>query len=96
MSSFMTQYGLRLSTKAFETVSWDEFCSLMRGISVDTPLGRIVAIRAETDPKVIKKFTKEQQRIYSSWRDKSANAMTTENYMKAMAELERAMAEAFG
>ncbi len=39
VSSFLTQYGLRIRTKEFETVSWDEFCSLLAGIAPETPLG---------------------------------------------------------
>lgn len=48
-------------------MSWAEFCSLLAGIMPDTPLGRIVAIRAEKDPKVIKKFSTDQKRIRSEW-----------------------------
>lgn len=33
----------------------------------DTPLGGIVAIRAEKDPKVIKSFTPDQKRIHREW-----------------------------
>lgn len=30
-------------------MGWGEFCSLLSGIDADTPLGRVVLIRAETD-----------------------------------------------
>lgn len=33
----------------------------------ETPLGRIVGIRAEKDPKVIKEFSKEQKKIRNDW-----------------------------
>lgn len=33
----------------------------------DTPLGIIVGIRSERDPKVIAKFSKEQKRIRQEW-----------------------------
>ncbi len=33
----------------------------------DTPLGSVVSVRAEKDPKVIKDFTKDQKRIRSDW-----------------------------
>lgn len=56
VSSFLTQYGLRIRTKEFETVSWDEFRSLLAGIAPETPLGRVVAIRSETDKNVIRHF----------------------------------------
>nr|DAQ20825.1 MAG TPA: hypothetical protein [Bacteriophage sp.] len=48
-------------------MSWNEFCSLLSGIMPDTPLGRIVAIRAEKDPKIIREFSKEQKKIRNDW-----------------------------
>ncbi len=48
-------------------MSWQEFCNLVSGLMYDTPLGQIVAIRAEKDPKVIKEFTPEQRRIWNAW-----------------------------
>lgn len=64
-SSFLKQYGIRLRTE--NDMSWQEFCSLLSGIMHDTPLGQVVSIRAEKDPKIIKNFTKEQKRIRSEW-----------------------------
>lgn len=90
------QYGLRIRTKEFETVSWDEFRSLLAGLSPDTPLGRMVAIRSETDKEVIKRFTPDQKRIYNEWRDRKAESMTKEAYEKAMDKLEQFMADCFG
>lgn len=96
VSSFLTQYGLRIRTKEFESVTWDEFRSLLAGISPDTPLGRIVAIRSETDKDVIKHFTRDQKRIYDEWRNRKAAAMTPESYDQAMVNLERMMAQLCG
>lgn len=78
------------------TVTWDEFMALLAGISADTPLGRIVSIRAEKDPKVIRSFTREQRRIYSDWRKRSAESISPEKYNKAMAGMEAALAQMFG
>lgn len=96
VSSFLTQYGLRIRTKDFETVSWDEFKSLLAGIAPETPLGRIVAIRAETDKEVIKHFSKEQMRIYDEWRKKAADAITPADYDKEMVKLEMMFAAMCG
>ena len=96
VSSFLTQYGLRIRTREFETVSWDEFRSLLAGLSPDSPLGRMVAIRSETDKEVIKHFTADQKRIYDDWRDRKAADMTEEAYNTAMDKLERFMADCFG
>lgn len=92
ISSFMSQYGLRIRTKEFETVSWDEFKSLLGGISPETPLGRIVAIRSENDKNTLKHFTKDQKRIRDAWRNRKAKAMKPETYEQEMVYLEQMMA----
>jgi len=93
VSSFLTQYGLRIRTKEFESVSWDEFKSLIAGIDPETPLGRIVAIRAETDKKVIKSFNRDQKRIYDTWRNRKAETMPSETYDEEMKALEKMFAD---
>lgn len=93
VSSFLTQYGLRIRTKEFESVSWDEFKSLIAGIDPETPLGRIVAIRAETDKKVIKNFNKDQKRIYDAWRNRKAETMPPATYEQEMKALEKMFAD---
>ncbi len=71
VASFQTQYGIRLS-KDLKEMKWNEFCMLLSGIQSETPLGRIVAIRAEDDKEVLKHFSKEQRRIRSEWRNRRA------------------------
>lgn len=83
------QYGLRIRTKEFETVSWDEFAALLRGLGPETPLGKVVSIRAEKDRKVIKSFSKEQKRIYNEWRKRKTEKIDTKTYEKQMKELEK-------
>lgn len=92
ISSFLSQYGLRIRTKEFESVSWDEFKSLLAGIAPDTVLGRVVAIRSETDKDVIKHFTADQKRIYNEWRNRKAETMSPRTYSQQMEYLERQMA----
>ena len=46
---------------------WDEFAALLTGIGPETALGRVVAIRSETDPDILKHYTPEQRRIRDSW-----------------------------
>lgn len=96
ISSFLTQYGLRIRTKEFETVSWDEFRSLLAGLSPETPLGRMVAIRSESDDNVIKHFTADQKKIWNAWRNRKAENMTQTEYDQQMIELERMMAALCG
>lgn len=71
VASFQTQYGMRLS-RELKDMKWNEFCTLLSGIQPETPLGRIVSIRAEDDKEVLKHFSKEQKRIRSEWRNKRA------------------------
>lgn len=96
MSSFLSQYGLRIRTKEFESVSWDEFRSLLGGIAPETALGRVVAIRSETDKNVIKHFTKDQKRIYDAWRNRQAKTMAPQTFEQQMAALEQTMAALCG
>ena len=68
-------------------MSWDEFTDLLSGISPDTALGRIVAIRAEEDEEILKHFTPEQRRIRCEWRNKQAMKVSEEErdkFLKAM------------
>jgi Bacteriophage Gp15 protein. len=53
-------------------MKWDEFCALLSGLSPESPLGRIVQIRAENDPKILKNFTVHQRKIRNEWRNKKA------------------------
>ena len=77
-------------------MSWREFSYYINGLSPETPLGRIVSIRAEEDPETLKLFTPEQKRIRSEYRKKIAtkksNAEVTnaiESFKKAFIELAR-------
>lgn len=56
-------------------MKWDEFKDMLVGISPDTALGRIVAIRAENDKNVLKHFTKNQKRIRNEWRQRRAKTV---------------------
>lgn len=88
VSSFLSQYGIRIRTKEFESVSWDEFRSLLAGIGPETALGRVVAIRAEKDEDVIKRFSPYEKQIYDEWRTHRAETMSSAEYKKEMAALE--------
>lgn len=86
LSSFQSQYGLRLS-KELETMKWSEFVAMLSGLGPETPLGRIVSIRAEDDKEVLKHFSKEQLKIRSDYRNKMAKAMPkarTEDFLEQM------------
>ena len=69
----MAQYGVRMYSEDFRSMSWSEFSSLLVGLSPDTPLGTLIRIRGEDDPETLKRFTPAQNRIRSAWRDKHSN-----------------------
>ena len=96
VSSFLSQYGIRISTKEFNSVSWDEFKSLLAGIAPDTVLGRIVEIRSETDREVIKKFTSDQKRIHDEWKEFKLSKLSKSQFEKEMKELEADIAALIG
>lgn len=57
-------------------MKWDEFRDLLVGIGPETPLGRVVAIRAENDREMLKQFSQEQHRIRNEWRNRQAKSMS--------------------
>lgn len=77
-SSFLSQYGIRLYSTDIEGMRWIEFKALLSGLNPDTPLGRVVSIRLEEDPEIIRAFTPEQKRMRSAWRLRPSNQATEE------------------
>ena len=72
ISSFQSQYGIRLSRELPEGMKWEEFRDLLVGIAPDTALGRIVSVRAEDRKEYLENFTTEQHRIRNEWKSKHA------------------------
>ena len=71
-------------------MSWREFSYLLSGLSGETPLGRIVSIRAENDPDTLKEFTPEQRRIRNDYRKKIAKGRTDKEVANAMEQFKQA------
>ena len=91
VSSFLSQYGIRLSTKEFRTVDWAEFSALLSGLSAETALGRIVSIRSETDAETIKRFSSYQKKVHDEWQERRYKAMSEEEYEAEMRQLEKSL-----
>ena len=70
-------------------MKWDEFKALISGLSPETPLGKLVSIRAENDKDVLKHFSKDQKRIRSEWRSRSAQQMDKQTFEQAMIGFEK-------
>lgn len=77
MASFRAQYGIRLA-RDLPDMKWREFAAYMAGLDGRSPLGRIISIRAENDPEILKQFTPEQRRIRDQWRRKAKAASTAD------------------
>ena len=83
-ASFLEQYGLRLSEV---DMSWHELSDLLSCLSADTALGRVVAIRSETDGEVLKNFTKGQKEIREEWLKNHRKEQTKAEYDASMQAL---------
>ena len=77
-----------------------EWARLVEGLMDDTPLGRVVAVRAEKDRERIKAFSPWQRKIRAEWRafqvGRTVAQMDKEEWRRQMAALEQMMAKAFG
>lgn len=76
-------------------MKWNEFASLLSGLSPDSPLGRLVQIRTETDKEVIKNFTSHQRKIYNEWQMrklKNSSPQANENAIEQIRQVFVSMA----
>lgn len=89
----MEQYGIRL--RETDDLSWDEFCTYLSGLNEKTALGKIVAIRSEKDPKIIKEMTDDQKRIRREWAKKQIGNYTKEEYERIMRDMSAGFIKAF-
>jgi hypothetical protein len=95
-ASIAKQYSIRL--RQCPNMPWPEFSTLVQGLMADTPLGTLITIRGETDPKVIKGFTPDQQRIRREWLEIKTEKIM-QNPEKAKADLDnlsKILSAAFG
>jgi len=91
-ASFAMQYGIRL---AKEDVAFGEFCRLLSGLMADTPLGRVVAIRAEKSAEKIKGFGDYERGVRRKWR-KFINGGCARGKVGDIGELQEVLERVFG
>lgn len=89
ISSFQTQYGLRLS-REINGMMWNEFVALLSGLGPETPLGRLVAIRAENDKDILKTFSPAQKRIRNEYRRRRAKRVPQQKIDDVLEQLKQA------
>lgn len=90
------QYGLRIQSKEFSTMTWDEFADLLCGLNETTPLVRVAQIRTETDPETLKDFTPAQHRMRSDWQRRQALKKDSGQVEKAISNMQQAFANMWG
>lgn len=95
VASFRSQYGIRL-TRELCGMKWREFSAYIAGLDGKTPLGRIISIRAEDDPDILKKFTPQQRRIRSQWRTRRANERPQEEVNAFLESMKNALIKMAG
>lgn len=95
--SIAKQYGILPSQQG--NLSYSEWSKLVSGLMDDTPLGRVVAVRTETDQKVIAQYSPWQRQIRADWNAFKAQKMSQQSEVdmeQQMKQLERMLASAFG
>ena len=90
VASFRQQYGIRIKSKEFESMSWDEFSDLLNGLNEETPLVKIVQIRLENDPEALKNFTQGQRKIRSEWHRHKAKQKSKQDINEFLKTMETA------
>lgn len=80
-------------------MSWSEFKVLLSGLMSYTPLGKIISIRSEDNPDIIRNFSKNEINIRNKWRYKQAKkvteTMSIEEMNKQVELLQKAFKETF-
>ena len=71
-------------------MSWREFSYLINGLSGETPLGRIVNIRAESDPEKIKEVSADEKKIRSDYLRKKAKKKSADEVDRALDSIKTA------
>lgn len=95
--SIATQYGILPADQG--ELPYSEWAKLVSGLMDNTPLGKVVETRGETDPKVIAQMGPWQKRIRAEWQSflaKKAVQQPRQELMAQMANLEAMFAKAFG
>jgi len=85
------QYGIRL---AKEDIAFGEFCRLLSGLAPDTPLGRVVAVRGEKSPEVVKRFGDYERGVRNRWRSFVNGRVAAQDW--DVGKLQDALEKAFG
>lgn len=96
--SIAAQYGVLPAAQG--ELPWPEWSKLVSGLMDNTPLGRVVAVRAETDRKIIAKMSPWQRKIRTRWQrfqaQKQQRTRDPADLRREMLSLQKAMEKLFG
>ena len=96
--SIATQYGILPAAQG--ELPYPEWAKLVGGLMDDTPLGRVVAVRAETDRKIIARMNPWQRQVRADWQRFQARQMLQharpDQLRREMNALEKTLANLFG
>ena len=73
-------------------MTWAEFTSLLRGLGEHSPLARVVQIRLENDPDMLKHFTPNQHRMRNEWQSKHKIRRSEQELSAFLHEIQSAFA----
>lgn len=94
-ASFATQYPQK--DLYDDSMDWVEFTTLLNGITADTPLGKIIQIRAEDDREIINNFSKHEREIHDDWsRKQFEKKYKNKDKNEAMNEIKQMFKGLFG
>lgn len=96
-SSLAEQYGIRIRREIL-TIKSKEVFTLVSGLLPETPLGRVISIRSETDKNALKNYTPEMKKIRSDWLNKQAKIKEkdVESLDKVFKSMEKQLEVMFG
>lgn len=69
---------------------WNEFITLLEGLNPETPLGRVVSIRSETNKDVLSQFTPDMRRMRNAWMTRNAKRKPLSERDSFVEELKKA------
>lgn len=94
VSSFAQQYGIRLEREK-NTIRAGEYRRLLIGLNSETPLGYVVQIRSEKDPKKIREMTDHEKQIRADWQQFNKKQIMKNRIYLSKEDITKVMSQMF-
>lgn len=96
LQSVAAQYGVLPAAQ--RELPWPEWITLVAGLMDTTPLGRLVEVRTERDPAILRRMTPWQRRERSRWQRFLAGraGRSRAEARQSQQQLQRQLARMFG